>query len=206
MPEEEQKTVVGSNDSKEGAKSIISTIAVLIAAPLIAIFITSFVFQSYEVDGPSMETTLYDNDRLIVLKLPRSIARVTKKTYMPGRGDIVIFNREGTFDPAVQHEKQLIKRVIALPGERVVVDEGKVTVFNKEHPDGYNPDANEDYSEAVTYTPGKVDITVPENEIFVVGDNRSNSLDSRSFGSIPAEDVVGKLVLRLLPINSARGF
>lgn len=206
MPEEEQKTVTGGNDAKEGAKSIISTIAVLIAAPLIAIFITTYVFQSYEVDGPSMQTTLEDNDRLIVFKLPRTIARITKKDYLPGRGDIIIFNREGTFDPAVHREKQLIKRIIGLPGERVVVDEGKITVYNDESPDGFSPDNDEAYSDAITYTPGKVDLTVPAGEVFVAGDNRSNSLDSRSFGTIPARDIVGKLIVRLLPINSARGF
>src|SRR5882762_2580960 len=67
----------------EGLKSILSTIAILIIAPLIALTLTAFVFQSYEVDGPSMETTLQNHDRLIVVKVPRTFARITHHSYIP---------------------------------------------------------------------------------------------------------------------------
>lgn len=197
---------VGKTETKEGAKSILSTIAVLILAPLLALFITSFVFQSYQVDGPSMQSTLQNKDRLVVLKLPRTISRITKKPYIPKRADIVIFNKHGSIDIATQQDKQLVKRVVGLPGERVVVDEGKITIYNQDSPTGFNPDISEAYSESVGYTPGKVDITVPANEIFVVGDNRTNSSDSRFFGTVPVRDIVGEVILRILPINSARAF
>ncbi len=195
-----------TSSSREGIKSILSTIVILVTAPLIALLITGFVFQSYEVDGESMETTLQHKDRLIVLKLPRSWARLTKKDYIPAREDVVIFNRGGTIETGTNRERQLIKRVIALPGERVVVEEGKLTVFNKENPNGYSPDSSDTYGKAIGYTSGKVDLTVPEGEVFVCGDNRGNSQDSRSFGTVPAQDIVGKLALRILPFNHARTF
>ncbi len=205
MPEEPQ-SVVSSPDTREGARSIVSTILIIILAPLIALLITTFVFQSYEVDGDSMETTLRHQDRLIVLKLPRTIASLTRNPYIPKRGDIIIFKREGTVEFGTGQEKQLIKRVVALPGERVVVENGKLIVYNQDNPQGFSPDDNEAYSQVIGFTPGKVNFTVPENEIFAVGDNRSNSLDSRNFGSVPAKDIVGKLMLRILPIGSAQAF
>ena len=183
---------------KERYKSILSTILILLAAPLVALALTAYVFQSYEVDGPSMETTLQDNDRLIVLKLSKNISRLKKRVYLPARWDIIVFNRPAT---ANSEERQLIKRVIGLPGERVVVRDGFVTVYNKEQPNGFNPDDNPEYSNTIEDTQGNIDLTVPENEVFVFGDNRNNSLDSRSFGTIPANDIVGRLVLRIFPFN-----
>ena len=81
---------------KNRYKSILSTIAIFLAAPLVALALTAYVFQSYEVDGPSMETTLQDNDRLIVLKLSKNISRLKKRVYLPARWDIIVFNRPAT--------------------------------------------------------------------------------------------------------------
>lgn len=194
---------------REGLRSVLSTIAILMTAPLIAIFMIAFVFQSYQVDGPSMETTLQNNDRLIVWKLPRTLARITGNSYLPNRGDIVIFNEPDLSDYGQGIDKQLIKRVIALPGERVVVKDGKVTVFNKEHPNGFQPDKTLPYGEGGSHIPqteGDIDITLPAGQIFVCGDNRPDSLDSRAFGPVPLDNVVGKLAVRILPISSAERF
>lgn len=186
-------------ESSEGLKGIVSTIALLLLAPLIAIFLTMFVFQSYQVDGPSMQTTLHNNDRLIVWKLPRTWSRITRHDYIPQRGDVVIFHHED--GAALEGNRQLIKRVVGLPGERVVVKDGTLTVFNDEHPEGFSPDKTLPYGAVITNTPGSVDITVPEGEVFVAGDNRSNSLDSRYFGSVPASDIVGTLGVRVFPFS-----
>ncbi len=116
-------------------RGAISTIAILIAAPLLALALTSFVFQSYEVDGPSMEASLQHKDRLIVLKVPRTVARITKHAYIPERGSIVIFVKHGLSDFGEgTGDKQLIKRVVGLPGERVVVRDGAITIYNNHHP------------------------------------------------------------------------
>lgn len=192
--------------SHEGLLSILGTIALLVAAPLIAIVFTMFVFQSYEVDGPSMQNTLQHQDRLIVYKLPKTISRITKKPYIPKRGEIIVFERAdlGSSDEFGHGGgKQLIKRVIALPGERVVVKDGQMIVYNQDHPEGFNPDAGTSYANNIANTPGDVDITVPENEVFVAGDNRNNSLDSRYFGTVPSSELVGELVFRLWPSSKS---
>jgi signal peptidase I len=190
----------------EGIKSILSTIAILLIAPILALGITAFLFQSYEVDGPSMESTLQTHDRLIIWKAPKTLARITRKDYQPQRGDVVVFIKKGLYDFDADKEKQLIKRVIGLPGERVVVKDNVMTVYNKEKPDGFQPDKTLAYGKVIGDTPGSVDVVVPENEVFVAGDNRVNSLDSRIFGTVPEHDIVGKMVARILPVKNAQKF
>lgn len=197
------------NSGKSGSswRSALSTIAILLAAPAVALLLTTFVFQSYEVDGPSMETTLQNQDRLIVWKLSRTIARLDNHAYIPHRGDVIIFIKRGLYESGGTKEKQLIKRVIGLPGDRVVVADGKYIVYNKENPNGYNPDINHDFSPGIaSYTSGNIDLTVAEGQVFVSGDNRPNSLDSRAFGTIPAQDIVGKLSARIFPISKYKTF
>lgn len=190
----------------EGLRGIVSTVAILVAAPLIALALTAFVFQSYEVDGPSMETTLQNRDRLIVLKIEQTLGRITNKLHVPERGTIIVFAQNGVVEYGSQQEKQLIKRVIGLPGERVVIEDGKVKIFNAEHPEGYNPDTSGEYPKYTGFTSGRVDLTVPPGEVFVLGDNRSNSLDSRNFGTVAAEDIVGRLAFRIMPLSKAEAY
>lgn len=196
------------NESEEpgGLRGALSTIAILIIAPLIALTLTAFVFQSYEVDGPSMETTLQNQDRLIVYKLPKTFARITGGNYIPKRWDIVIFSKQESFGGGSDSSRQLIKRVIALPGERVVVKDGVITVFNEEKPEGFQPDAGKAYASSFTTTPGETDLVVPENQVYVCGDNRLNSLDSRSFGPIESKDIIGRLALRVYPFGKSKTF
>jgi signal peptidase I len=191
---------------KEGIKGVLSTIAILVIAPLIALCLTAFVFQSYEVDGPSMETTLQNQDRLIVYKLPRTIARITKHAYVPKRAEIIIFSRQDVLEFGTPKPRQLIKRVIALPGERVVVKDGKLTVYNNEKPQGFQPDEIAPYGKVIGETQGDIDLTVPQDSVFVCGDNRRQSLDSRSFGPVPLKDIVGRLSLRVYPFNKGEVF
>jgi len=196
----------GTKSKREGLSSIVSTIAVLLIAPLVALVLTSFVFQSYQVDGPSMQTTLFNNDRLLVWKLPKTWARLTGHNYLPNRGDVIIFVERGLADTTQPGGKQLIKRVIGLPGERVVVQDNQVTVYNKQHPDGFSPDKTLSYGKVIKETTNNVDTVVLQGRIFVMGDNRPDSLDSRSFGPVDLQDVVGKLVMRVWPINQAKTF
>lgn len=187
-------------------KSVVSATMLIFAALVIALSVAAFVVQSYQVDGESMEPTLQDNDRLIVNKIPRSLARITKHPYIPARGDIIIFNQNGVFESGSTGQKQLIKRVMALPGERVSVVSGVITVFNQQHPNGYRPDADSNYEINRGTSAGTMDITLDSDEIFVAGDNRPNSEDSRYFGAIKADEIVGKLVFRILPADKARRF
>lgn len=161
--------------------------------------------QSYQVDGQSMEPTLQDNDRLIVNKWNRSWARITNNDYVPHRGDIVIFNQSG-LDPSGGASKQLIKRVIGLPGERVLVSNGRITIYNEQQPDGFNPDTSTLYRISAPVTPGSADLTLDRDEVFVCGDNRTNSEDSRYFGPVRTDQIVGKLTFRIVPLDKAQKF
>lgn len=191
-----------SSSSKRGWKNIASTFGILLIAPLLAVFITIFIFQSYEVYGQSMETTLQNGDRLIVQKLSKNWSKVRGKEYIPKRGEIVVFDKPSSLNTAGDDVDHLIKRVIGLPGERVVVRDGKFTVYNVEFPDGFDPDLNQEYAKDILTTPGDVDITVGSAEIFVSGDNRTNSLDSRTFGAINVDSVTGIATLRFVPVNN----
>ena len=191
---------------RQGLRDVLSIGGVLVSALLLAFCLITFVFQSYQVDGPSMQTTLQNGDHLIVWKVPKSIANLTHSAYIPHRGDVIVFNEPNLSDYGQDNGKQLIKRVIGLPGERVVVKNGSLTVYNKERPKGFQPDQELPYGKVITTTTNNVDITVGENQVFVCGDNRTNSLDSRVFGPIDASNIVGKLVLRVLPLNEFKKF
>lgn len=195
-----------SEKPRSGWHELASTIAILGAALLTAFFIIFFVFRSYQVDGPSMESTLQNSDKLIIWKVPRTWAKITHHDYIPNRGDIIVFSESGLSEFGQQDSKQLIKRVIGLPGERVVVKDGYISVYNAEHPAGFQPDKTLSYGEDIPVTTGNVDYTLGPHQIFVSGDNRPDSLDSRAFGPIDANQIVGKLILRVFPVGEAKAF
>jgi signal peptidase I len=188
--------------SSRGWKNIASTVAILAIAPILAIFLTIFVFQSYEVYGMSMETTLQNGDRLIVQKFSKNWSSIRGKDYVPQRHEIVVFDKPTFLSGSTGDVDHLIKRVIGLPGERVVLADGKYTIYNEDNPDGFDPDEGQEYAKDILNTPGEVDITVGQKEIFVSGDNRSNSLDSRNFGAINTNSITGIATIRFVPINA----
>lgn len=183
------------------------SIAILLAAFVAALLLITYVFQSYVVDGPSMQNTLHNGDRLIVWKAPRTWASITGGQYVPARGDIIVFKEPGLVEYG-GGVKQLIKRVIGLPGDRVVVSNGKVTIYNKQHPNGFDPDQALGYfgSQSIPFTAGDLDLRLDAHQLFVMGDNRPDSLDSRRFGPIQTTQVVGQLVLRVMPIKDAHAY
>lgn len=191
---------------RSGWREFFSTVAILGGALLVALFIITFVFRSYQVDGPSMEATLQNDDKLIIWKVPRTWARITGHDYIPDRGDIIVFTQSGLGQFDQQDTKQLIKRVIGLPGDRVVVSDGRFTIYNKAHPHGFDPDAALPYGKDIPPTPGNVDVTLGRHQLFVSGDNRPDSLDSRTFGPINADQVIGKLAVRVFPLGGAKVF
>lgn len=192
--------VGGKKSKKDTAKAISGTLAMFLLAPVIALFLVAFVFQSYRVDGASMESTLSNNDRLIVSKVPKTWSKITKEPYIPARYDIIVFQKSESFGLKEYDKIQLIKRVIGLPGERVVIKNGSITVYSEEQPEGFNPDESQEYAKNLGDTSGEVDVKVEKDEVFVVGDNRNNSLDSRVFGPIDSSDIIGKLAFRIYPL------
>ena len=177
------------------ASGIFGLIQIVVGAVTAAFIINTFVFQSYEVVGDSMLPTLRDGDRLIINKLGKTWNSATGGDYIPKRGDIVIFD-----DPSGSN-RQLVKRVIGVPGDRVEIENGVITVFNDENPEGFNPD--ESYADSLAVdTNYTVSDVVEEGRLFVAGDNRIGgaSFDSRNdLGQVPIDHVIGDLILLSAP-------
>lgn len=168
--------------------------------------INNFIFRSFNVEGPSMERTLYTNDKLVVNKIPVTLANLQGKDYAPHRGQVIVFNNPDY--SLMGRDEYIVKRVIAFEHEKVVVVKGKVTVYNEARPNGFNPDELTPDQEGSPAS-GDVDRTVPGGEIFVMGDHRQGnfSLDSRNgLGTVPLKDIVGPVGLRIFPFQNFRGF
>jgi len=162
---------------------VVELLSTFVPAILIALFINAFLAQSTIVYGQSMEPNLHADQRLMVEK-------VSYRLHGPRRGDIVVL-MDPTGGPI-----PLIKRVVGLPGERITVAQGRVYV------DGMPLD--EPYLNQVTQSEGRSWV-VPPMQIFVMGDNRSNSKDSRYFGTAPIGTVLGHAIFRFWPMNVLGG-
>lgn len=149
---------------------------------------------------------MYTGDRLIVSRLPVTLAQLQNKSYVPDRGQVIVF-KNPQFVPGLG-EEYIVKRVIAFPGERVVLENGKFTVYNKEHPAGFNPD-DDNNGEPSEFSDGQVDTVVSDDTLFVSGDHReaSFSKDSRNgLGLIPYYEIIGPVSLRIFPFDKIRTF
>lgn len=187
-------------------KDAFSLLFFVVAVIVGVLLINTYVFRSFNVEGPSMEKTMYTGDRLIVNRLPVTWSQLQNKEYIPNRGQVIVFKNPqyALGNP----DEYIVKRVIGLPGERVLLLDGKYTVYNADNPKGFNPD-DSNHGEPGSPTSGKFEGIVPEGTLFVSGDHRQGnySFDSRNgLGYIPLYDVVGPVSLRIYPINSMRSF
>ncbi len=152
---------------------------------LVLLPIRLFVAEPFLVYGSSMEPNFDTGDYLIVDELSYKISE-------PKRGDVIVLR------PPYDTTKHFIKRVVGLPGETVEVKGNIVTIFNAEHPEGFVLD--EPYITFKSDKESKIKLTM--DQYFVMGDNRTVSFDSRSWGALPREDITGKAFLRLYPFKS----
>lgn len=146
----------------------------------------NLVVQPTMVSGQSMHPTLENDDYLF-------INRLAYKSHTPKRGDVIVFKADLSGNNS-NKKKNLVKRVIALPGDHLIIKDNNVYINGKH--------LNEDYLVDV-YTDGDIDITVPNNHIFAMGDNRENSDDSRQsyIGAISLDDIVGEVFIRIYPFD-----
>jgi signal peptidase I len=187
-------------------KDIIGIVVFIVCVVIGTVLINTFIFRSFNVVGPSMEKTLFTGDRLIVDRLPVTLAQLQNKTYQPKRGQIIVF--KNPHFSATMEDEFIVKRVIGLPGEHVVLKDGHYTVYNSQFPNGFNPDDNNN-GEPGSPASGEVDEIVPAGELFVSGDHRQGnySYDSRNgLGTIPLYDVIGPAELRIFPFDKIRTF
>lgn len=174
------------DEPSSGLRTAIEWIAVIVGALVVALLIKTFLLQAFYIPSESMEPTLEVGDRVLVNKLSYDFHDVN-------RGDLVVFHRPETDMANDEAIKDLIKRVIGLPGETVESIDGRVYIDGQPLEEPYLP-------EGVTTTmPGPV--TVPEGQVFVMGDNRANSSDSRVFGPISQDLIIGRAFLRVWPLS-----
>lgn len=159
------------------------TIKVVVIALLIVIPIRYFLFQPFIVSGHSMEPNYSNGDYLIV-------EGVSYRIRDPQRGEVVVFHYPE--NPSTRH----IKRIIGLPGEKITIDDSEIKITLPEG-DFFSLDESEYLS--FLNTTGKTEITLEKGEYFVMGDNRSASFDSRRWGSLPREYIIGKTALKVFP-------
>jgi len=166
-------------------RTILEWVAVIGGGVLIAFVVEAFLVQAFWIPSPSMEPTLEQGDRVLVNKL-------AYKFHDVHRGDVVVFERPpGTSNGADDEIKDLIKRVVGVGGDRIESRDGSLYV-NRELID-------EPYLEPGTRTDVPEAIVVPDGQVFVMGDNRENSEDSRVFGPIDEDTIVGRAFVRVLP-------
>lgn len=146
------------------------------------------IIQPFMVSGPSMDPTFKNNDYLLV-------DEISYRFEKPKRGEVVIFKR-------AEEKKYLIKRIIGLPNETVELSGANITIKNTEHPEGFVLDQS--FIENTQSEPTKV-LTLNDSQYFVLGDNRPVSLDSRGWGALDKNEIVGRPLIRLFPFN-ALGF
>jgi signal peptidase I len=186
----------GGKGGKGGVSAFLEWVVVIVAAVGVALLIKTFVMQAFYIPSESMLPTLEKNDRVLVNKLSYRLHDVN-------RGDLIVFEKPAE-GGAVDGTSDLIKRVIALPGENLVIEGGKVFIDGRQLDEPY-------LAPGTVTTQGSRSCTatdpcqIPADSVWVMGDNRPNSRDSRFIGAIPEERIVGRAFFRIWPFNRLGG-
>jgi signal peptidase I len=159
-------------------------LSIIVGALLVALVLKATVVQTFYIPSGSMLPTLEVGDRIVVNKLAFRLGEVE-------RGDLVVFSKPTTLDNVQIND--FIKRVIGLPGEEISSRDGQVFINGKQ--------LLEPYLQAGEFTSGLPNTKIPTGHYFVMGDNRKNSSDSRFFGAIPSELLVGEPFIRIWPLS-----
>ncbi|HVS48528.1 MAG TPA: signal peptidase I [Candidatus Dormibacteraeota bacterium] len=174
-----------------GASSLLREVFEVVVLAVILYFGISFAVQAVHVEGLSMYATLDDNDYLIANK-------IDYRLHSPQRGDIIILR------PPSDNSKDFIKRVIALPGERLLIRDGVVYINGHKLDEPYLPEAWTTLNNPSPWS-GPDGAVIPPNQYFVMGDNRNRSQDSRIFGPISRDRIDGRAWFRIWPLDHFGG-
>lgn len=208
MDSHNNKLLENEDSSYYGVGSFIwEIIKVFFWALVIIVPIRIFLFQPFFVQGASMEPNFQDGDYLIVNEFGykrTGINAFGKNIVLMdsfkelSRQDVIVFRYP-------QNPKQFfIKRVIGLPGERIKIEDGRITIFNEQNPDGFLLDEGSYLPKGLmTRANNSVDVVLGNDKYYVLGDNRQFSHDSRMWGPLPENDIIGKVLLRAWPVTEA---
>jgi signal peptidase I len=170
---------------------VIDIIETVVVAAAIFVVVYLFLVQPHQVKGASMEPNFYDGEYILTDK-------ITYRFSQPQRGDVVIF--KAPTDPEVD----FIKRIIALPAEKIKIENRNIIIFNSQHPEGFilnEPYDTEEPTSGGSYLPeGKI-VEVPADSYLAFGDNRTHSFDSREWGPVKKNAIIGKAWIRYWPIS-----
>ncbi len=170
-------------------------VAVAIGALVVALLIKAFLLQAFYIPSASMDPTLHEDDRVLVNKLSYRIGDVQ-------RGDVIVFEKPESASGEID---DFIKRVVGLGGEAVSFRDGSVFIDGLELSEGYIDGALTSTSSVIPGCANKIaaadNCVIPEGMVFVMGDNRGSSQDSRFFGPIPTDTIVGRAFLKVWPLG-----
>ena len=187
MAAQHEHAAGAATTERTAGSSLLREMAEVVVLAVILYIGISFAVQAVHVEGLSMWATLDDNDYLIANK-------IDYRLHAPQRGDIIILR------PPTNNSTDFIKRIIALPGERLLIRDGIVYINGHRLDEPYLPEAwTQDNNYPNDGTDGRV---IPANEYFVMGDNRNKSQDSRSFGPISRDRIDGKAWFRIWPFDT----
>lgn len=179
------------NILKKLGQFILDTVQAIVLALSVFIIVYLFLFQPHQVKGSSMVPNFENGEFLLTNK-------ITYRFNTPKRGDVVVFKAPES-EPCAEIECEYIKRVIALPGDRIMVSQGQIYINGELYNETYLP--KDFITNSGSFLSENVERVIPEGYFLPLGDNRSFSRDGREFGPIPFESVVGKAWLRYWPIN-----
>ncbi|MBI4129725.1 signal peptidase I [Candidatus Roizmanbacteria bacterium] len=171
---------------KQGFAFFFDILQTIVLAAAIFVVIYLFAAQPHMVRGASMESSFHSGDYILTEK-------VSYRFRLPQRGEVIVFKAPN------RPKDDYIKRVIGLPGETVRISGGVVFINDKVLTETYEPESNR--TSGGRFLPEDQIFTVPDNSYFVLGDNRSHSSDSREFGPIEKDSIIGQAVFRYWPLQ-----
>ena len=180
---------------------LIELVAIVLVALVLAVVLRTFVVQTFFIPSGSMEPTLQIGDRILVDKLSYHLHGVD-------RGDIIVFKRPADENCGGATVNDLVKRVVGLPGETISLSGGQVYINGKELAEPWLPASEQGLTTAARGAPWDLETPykIPQDEYFVMGDNRTESCDSRYWGPVAHALIVGKVVVRVWPLSHFRFF